>query len=106
MKIQSAYLQNSIPEKLSPVNRSGEVRSNQFEKIVENLPAKETHKSTTDVDSLELSDVTKRVLSQPEKQTIAALFSETEQEATRVYTANGKSVTMASMIGKKIDIKG
>ena len=106
MKIQSAYLQNSIPEKLPNVNRSGEVRSNQFEKLVETTKTKETSKPETEGVTLELSEVTMRVLSQSEKQTIAALFSETEQKSAHVYAANGKSVNMEIMIGKKIDIRG
>ena len=106
MKIQSAYLQNQIPENTRNIKRKDISAPDQFEKIIDRHKTSGSNQIQKIEESLQLNEVTTRVLSKSEKQAISTQFNNIDRKFTKTYSHQGKSVNMEVMIGKKIDIKG
>ena len=106
MKIQSAYLQNQIPENTRNIKRKDISAPDQFEKIIDQHKTSRSNEIQKATETLKLNDVTQRVLSKSEKQAISTQFNSIDKKFIKTYSHQGKPVTMEVMIGKKIDIKG
>ena len=106
MKVHSAYLQNQIPPSTQSSKTSEVGKTTHFDKIVDKAKSTQIEKSNNDIAEFKLNNVTERILTHSEKNTIATYFNNTEQKLTKAYTQEGKSVNMEVIIGKKIDIRG
>ena len=106
MKIQAVHLHNQIPENLKKVDRTDVNNSSRYEEITGKQIAKDIKNVQDENISFKLNEVTQRILSQSEKQTISDNFCIANSELSKAYTQQGKSVNMEVMIGKKIDITG
>ena len=106
MKVHSAYLQNQIPESIGRIKKSDQTKSDSFDKLITTDRNEKSKGLPASGDSLELSNVTQRVLSQKEKHAIKSYFRENERKFVQSYSSNGKSVNMEVMIGKKLDVRG
>lgn len=106
MKVHSAYLQNQISGSIGKIKKSDRVQSDSFDRLITPERTGKSKNLPENGDGLELSAVTRRVLSQTEKHAIKSYFSENEKKFVHTYGSNGKSVNMEVMIGKKLDIRG
>ncbi len=106
MKVHSAYLQNQIPDSIGRIKKSDQIKSATFDKLITADKTGKSNGLAENGDGLELSPVTRRVLSQTEKHAIKSYFEENERKFVHSYSSKGKSVNMEVMIGKKLDIRG
>jgi hypothetical protein len=106
MKIHSAYLENNIPEKPAKIRQPLAPNQVKQDNSVQPNQTKDVKKTGQKQVTLELSDVTQRILSNNEKKVIAALFSQNEEKYSHSYQRNGKTSNMDIHVGKKIDIRG
>lgn len=106
MKVQSAYLQNQIPENFRQVKRPDTGGAQHFEKLVEHHKSVGSQKAAKTPVELKLSEVTRRVLSLKEQEAILSSFQHVDRKITRTYTPQGKSVNMEVLLGKQVDVKG
>ena len=107
MKVHSAYLQNQIPPSTQSSKTSEVGKTTQFDKIIDKAKSTKIEKTQkNDIAEFKLNNVTERILTHTEKSTIAAYFNNTDQNITKAYTQEGKSVNMEVIIGKKVDIRG
>ena len=103
MKIHSAYLQNQIPDssQVRPVKKQN---VDSFKEILKSQPAKQKENDSRGKVTLELSEVSNRILSASEKDAISQLFPEQKQEI--IYDRHGKRGNPELPIGQRIDVKG